>query len=83
MSAKPTNLTPLMFMAVLILCRGVGSVKRPGDPAVESLARNLCKLAVINRCGSLVLKVLFKPRFRIEMMTQETFYKAWKQQHHR
>ncbi len=43
MSAEPSNLTPLMFLAVFQFRRGIGvPCQRPGDPAVESLARTPC-----------------------------------------
>ncbi len=84
MSAEPSNLTPLMFMAVFnFVAVSAFPVSAPVIPPLK-VWRALHVLAVLNRgIFSPLVPSSLKPRYWIERMTPETSYKAWKQPHHR
>ncbi|CUA15649.1 Uncharacterised protein [Escherichia coli] len=82
--AEPSNATPPIERAVFnFVAVSAFPVSAPVIPPLK-VWRALHVLAVLNRgIFSPLVPSSLKPRFRIEMMTPETSYKAWKQPHHR
>ncbi|MEH4647968.1 hypothetical protein POY26_27965, partial [Escherichia coli] len=79
MFVEPSNLTPLMFMAVFnFVAVSAFPVSAPVIPPLK-VWRALHVLAVLNRgIFSPLVPSSLKPRYWIEMMMPETSYKAWK-----
>ena len=78
MSAEPSNETLLIFRAVFnFVAVSAFHASAPVTPP-SKVWRAFHVLAVLNRgIFSPLVPSSLKPRFKIEMMMPETFYKAW------